>query len=151
VELAAVVFVLKVWRHYLYGVQFKIFITLFTDHKCLNYMFSQKELNRRQRRWMEFIKDYEFALQYHPGKVNVVADALSRKPKHQLATLRCPLYQDLVTLNEFDFRPKIGGCITFLGTLLVHSSWISRMVDAQSEDSRIQLRKGEIILEPNLD
>ena len=69
------VFAFKVWRHYLYGVQFE----LFTDHKSLRYLFSQKELNQRQSRWLEFIKDYEFALQYHPGKANVVANALSRK------------------------------------------------------------------------
>ena len=74
-ELAAVVFALKVWRHYLYGVQFE----LFTDHKSLRYLFSQKELNQHQSRWLEFIKDYEFALQYHTGKANVVTDALSRK------------------------------------------------------------------------
>ena len=82
-----VVFVLKVWGHYLYGVQFK----LFSDHKSLRYRFSQKELNQRQRRWMEFIKDYEFALQYHLGKANVASDALNRKHKRQLAALRCPL------------------------------------------------------------
>ena len=57
-ELAAVVFALKVWRHYLYGVQFE----LFTNHKSLRYLYSQKELNQRQSRWMELIKDYDFAL-----------------------------------------------------------------------------------------
>ena len=74
-ELDAVVFALKIWRHYLYGVQFE----LFTDHKSLRYLFSQKELNQRQSRWLEFIKDYEFAFQYHPGKANIVVDALSMK------------------------------------------------------------------------
>ncbi|XLS75404.1 hypothetical protein HN51_032269, partial [Arachis hypogaea] len=74
-ELAAVVFALKVWRHYLYGVKFQVF----SDHKSLKYLFDQKELNMRQRRWMELLKDYDFELNYHPGKANVVADALSRK------------------------------------------------------------------------
>src|SRR3954470_16380134 len=74
-ELAAVVFTLKVWRHYLYGVHFE----MFSDHKSLKYLFDQKELNMRQRRWMEYLKDYDFDLKYHPGKANKVADALSRK------------------------------------------------------------------------
>ncbi|XP_027351223.1 uncharacterized protein LOC113862333 [Abrus precatorius] len=71
-ELAAVVFALKVWRHYLYGAQFDVY----SDHKSLKYLFDQRELNMRQRRWVEFLKDYDFQLQYHPGKANVVADAL---------------------------------------------------------------------------
>jgi len=74
-ELAAVVFALKIWRHYLYGVHCRFF----TDHKSLKYIFTQKELNMRQRRWLELIKDYDIDLQYHEGKANVVADALSRK------------------------------------------------------------------------
>ena len=74
-ELAVVFFALRIWRHYLYGVPCRIF----TDHKSLQYLFTQKELNMRQRRWVELIKDYEFTIEYHPGKANVVADALSRK------------------------------------------------------------------------
>ena len=74
-ELVAVVFALKIWRHYLYGVPCRIF----TDHKSLQYLFMQKELNMRQRRWMELIKDYDCTIEYQPGKANVVADALSRK------------------------------------------------------------------------
>ncbi|WVZ19821.1 hypothetical protein V8G54_007143 [Vigna mungo] len=77
-ELATVVFALKIWRHYLYGARFQVF----SDHKSLKYLFDQKELNMRHKRWMEFLKDYEFELQYHPGKANVVADALSRKTVH---------------------------------------------------------------------
>lgn len=73
-ELAAVVFALKIWRHYLYGVH----VDIFTDHKSLQYVFTQKELNLRQRRWLELLKDYDMSLHYHPGKANVVADALSR-------------------------------------------------------------------------
>ena len=74
-ELAAVVFALKIWRHYLYGLPCRIFI----DNKSLQYLFTQKELNMRQRRWIELIKDYDCTIEYHPGKANVVADALSRK------------------------------------------------------------------------
>ena len=76
-ELAAVVFALRVWRHYLYGSQ----VQIFTDHKSLKYLISQKELNMRQRRWVELIKDYDCIIDYHPGKGNVVANALSRKDK----------------------------------------------------------------------
>src|SRR5271157_686157 len=81
-ELATVVFALKSWRYYLYGEKFEVF----SDHKSLKYLFSHKELNLRQRLWMEHMEDYDFELQYHPGKANVVADALSRKSA-QLASL----------------------------------------------------------------
>jgi hypothetical protein len=77
-ELAAVVFALNVWRYYLYGVTFEVF----NYHKRLEYLFNQRELKMRQRRWMEFLKDYDFELKYHPGKANVVANALSRKSLH---------------------------------------------------------------------
>ncbi|KAL8147704.1 hypothetical protein AgCh_005141 [Apium graveolens] len=76
-ELAAIVFALKIWRHYFYGEKCKIY----TDHKSLKYIFTQKELNMRQRRWLELIKDYDCTINYHPGKSNVVADALSRKER----------------------------------------------------------------------
>ena len=74
-ELAAVIMALKIWRHYLYGTRFKIF----TDHKSLKYVFTQRDLNLRQRKWVEYMKDYDFKLAYHPGKANVVADALSKR------------------------------------------------------------------------
>ncbi|WVZ70797.1 hypothetical protein U9M48_019434 [Paspalum notatum var. saurae] len=74
-ELLAVVYALKKWRHYLLGNTCHIY----TDHKSLKYIFTQPELNMRQRRWLELIKDYDLEVHYHPGKANVVADALSRK------------------------------------------------------------------------
>jgi hypothetical protein len=74
-ELAAVMHALKIWRHYLMGNKCE----LFTDHKSLIYFFTQTELNMRQRRWLELIKDYDMEINYHPGKANVMADALSRK------------------------------------------------------------------------
>jgi ribonuclease HI len=74
-ELAAVIHALKIWRHYLMGNKCDIY----TDHKSLKYIFTQSELNLRQRRWLELSKDYDLNIHYHPGKANVVADALSRK------------------------------------------------------------------------
>jgi len=74
-ELAAVVHALKIWRHYLIGHKCDIYI----DHKSLKYIFTQSHLNLRQRRWLELIKDYDLEVHYHPGKANVVADALSRR------------------------------------------------------------------------
>ncbi|GJZ07148.1 putative reverse transcriptase domain-containing protein [Tanacetum coccineum] len=76
-ELGAVVFALKIWRHYLYGTK----CTMFTDHKSLQHILDQKELNMRQRRWLELLSDYDCDIRYHPGKANVVADALSRKER----------------------------------------------------------------------
>ena len=74
-ELAAVVFALKIWRHYLYGEKCRIY----TDHKSLKYLLTHKELNLRQHRWLELFKDYDCIIDYYPGKANVVADVLSRK------------------------------------------------------------------------
>lgn len=74
-ELAAAVHALIIWKHYLYGIKCEIF----TDHKSLKYFFEQKELNRRQRRWLELVKYYDCTISYYPGKANLVADALSQK------------------------------------------------------------------------
>ncbi|KAA0066897.1 pol protein [Cucumis melo var. makuwa] len=87
-----VVFALNLWRHYLYGEK----IQIFTDHKSLKYFLTQKELNMRQRRWLELVKDYDYEILYHPSKANVVADALSRKVTHSAAliTKQAPLLRD---------------------------------------------------------
>ena len=94
-ELAAIVFALKIWRHYLYGEKCEIY----TDHKSLKYIFTQKELNMRQRRWLELIKDYDCSINYHPGKANVVADALSRKERLNMLTMPEELHKEFEKLQ----------------------------------------------------
>ena len=96
-ELAAVVFALKIWRHYLYGEEFEVY----SDHKSLKYIFAQLDLNMRQHRWMEFLEDYDFTLHYHPGKTNVVADALSRKSRGALASIASREWRMLETVGQF--------------------------------------------------
>ncbi|GJS23090.1 putative reverse transcriptase domain-containing protein [Tanacetum coccineum] len=83
-ELGAVVFALMLWRHYLYGTNYVVF----TDHKSLQYILNQKELNLRQRRWIELLSDYDCEIRFHPGKENVVADALCRKERNSPLRVR---------------------------------------------------------------
>ena len=94
-ELAAVVFALKIYRHYLYGVRCEVY----TDHKSLKYIFTQKELNMRQRRWLELVMDYDMEVKYHPGKANVVVDALSRK---FMGSVPCLLTQEKRLLRRLN-------------------------------------------------
>ena len=104
-EFAAIVFALKIWRHYLYGE--KCFI--YTGHKSLKYLPSQRELNLRQRRWMELIKDYDCVIDYHPEKANVLADALSRKIVQTLRALNAhlSLSDDGIVVVELIARPNL--------------------------------------------
>ncbi|KAG8479381.1 hypothetical protein CXB51_029708 [Gossypium anomalum] len=102
-ELVAVIFALKIWRHYFYGER----CIIYTDHKSLKYLLTQKELNLRQRRWIELLKDYDCSIEYHPGKANVVADALSRRTVAELRAMfaRLSLYDDGSLLAELQVRP----------------------------------------------
>jgi hypothetical protein len=90
-ELAAVVHALKIWRHYIMGTKCQVY----NDHKSLKYIFTQKDLNLRQHCWLELIKDYDLEIHYHPGKANLVADALSRK-EHVHAAIVAQLPDELV-------------------------------------------------------
>nr|GFA34238.1 putative reverse transcriptase domain-containing protein [Tanacetum cinerariifolium] len=95
-ELGAVVFALRLWRHYLYGVK----CIVFTDHKSLQYILDQKEMNMRQRRWIELLSDYDCEIRYHPGNANVVADALSRKEREKPLRVRSLVLTDLKDLMQ---------------------------------------------------
>ena len=127
-------FALKIWRHYLYGVRCEVF----TDHQSLKYLFSQKDLNLRQTRWLEFLKDYDVHFQYHPGKANVLADALSHRPYPTLSYL-------LVLPSELceEFRKLELNVITprskpILCTLEVQSTLIEEIRVAQTTDHQLE-------------
>src|SRR5438105_4582260 len=107
-ELATVFHALKIWRHYLIGNKCEIF----TDHKSLKYIFTQPNLNLSQRRWLELIKDYNLDIQYHPGKANVVADALSRKA-------HC------YNLSTYTWRPELRKEIEYLNLQIVAQGCIN--------------------------
>ncbi|GJZ56503.1 putative reverse transcriptase domain-containing protein, partial [Tanacetum coccineum] len=126
-ELGAVVFALKIWRHYLYGTK----CTMFIDHKSLQHILDQKEMNMRQRRWLELLSDYDCEIRYHPGKENVIADALSRK--EQIKPLQA---ENLRGMNKaFEIHPDGTRCIKnrswlpILGNLrdlIMHESYKSK-------------------------
>ncbi|GJY04770.1 putative reverse transcriptase domain-containing protein [Tanacetum coccineum] len=141
-ELGAVVFALKIWRHYLYGTKY----TVFTDHKSLQHILNQKELNMRQRRWLELLSDYDCEIRYHPGKANVVADALSRKTKARkpkniknkyVGGMLIENSKDLEKLRTEKLEPRADGtlclngrswlpCYGELRTVIMHESHKSK-------------------------
>ena len=100
IELEVVFFALKIWRYYLYGEQFEVF----SDHKSMKHILTQRDLNTRQRKWMEFLEDYDFTLHYHPGKANVVADAHSRKSQGVLASIASRDWQMLEVVGQFKLQ-----------------------------------------------
>jgi hypothetical protein len=129
-ELAAVVHALKTWRHYLYGQKCDIY----TDHKSLKYMFTQSELNMRQRRWLELIKDYELEIHYHPGKANVVADALCRKSQVKMLAAH-PMPYELA--KEFD-RLSLGFLNNTQGVAIELEPTLEQDIrKGQNEDEKI--------------
>jgi hypothetical protein len=136
-ELAAIVHALKIWRHYLMGNR----CTIFTDHKSLKYIFSQSEFNMRQRRWLELIKDYDLEVHYHPGKENVVVDALSRNDhcNHlELEPVSEPLCEEMRRLN-LEVVP-----LEILYALTAESDIYDRIVTAQRNDVDCQTIKQKL-------
>jgi hypothetical protein len=126
-ELAAIVHALKIWHHY----QLENICHIYTDHKSLKYIFTQSELNMRQRRWLELIKDYDLEIHYHPGKANVVADALSRKASCHCLTMKTSnltLYQEMEKLNLGMIQHGTLNHLKLVSVLL------QRIIDAQRSD-----------------
>jgi hypothetical protein len=126
-KLAAVVHALKIWCHYLLG----NICHIYTDHKSLKYIFTQSELNMRQGRWLELIKDYDLEIHYHPGKANVVADTLSRKASCHCLTVRTPnttLCQEMEKLNLGMIQ---HGTLT---QLKLESILLQKIIDTQRKD-----------------
>jgi hypothetical protein len=126
-----VVNALKIWRYYLLG----HICQIYTDHKSLKYIFTQNDLNLRQRRWLELIKDYDLEIHYHPGRANVVVDALSRKSYVNAAMasqMPRKLYKEFEKLN-LGFVAHMEGI-----TIKVEPTLEQDIRKGQLEDARIQ-------------
>jgi hypothetical protein len=133
-ELVAVVFDLRVWRHYLYGSQ----VQIFTDHKSLKYLISQKKLNMRQRRWVELIKDYDCVIDYHPGKANVVTDALSRKGKIVKNDMEIKEHGSIVELKNMGLQLSVGPEGSLLAQLKIRFVLRDKVLVAQQVDGKVK-------------
>jgi hypothetical protein len=130
-ELAVVVHALKIWRHYLMEKRFE----LYTDHKSLKYIFTQPNLNLRQRRWLELIKEYDHGINYHPRKANVVADALSRRSHvNQIVVDSMPFE----LCEEFDKLNLRIVSNTEATEMKVGSNLLQEIRNGQVEDEKIQ-------------
>ena len=130
-ELAAVVHALKIWHRYLLGNP----VHIYSDHKSLKYIFTQSELNLHQRQWLELIKDYDLEIHYHPGKANVVADALSRKASCSCISataVHATLCQEMEKLNLAIVSEGTLANITLTPTLR------DRIVEAQKNNAGME-------------
>jgi hypothetical protein len=119
-----VVHALKIWMHYLIGHQCEIY----SDHKSLKYIFTQNDMNLRQRRWLELIKGYDLGINYHPGKANVVADALSHK-KYCNATFAKRI------------QPELRREIKYLNLAIVNDAAVAMEVEPTLEE---EIREGQV-------
>ena len=118
-ELEAVTFSLKIWKHYLYGEKCRIF----TNHKSLGYLLTHKQLNLRQRRWLELLKQYDCIVEYYLGKANVVADTLSRK---------------MISGLFLNYAWRFASNGTLLAQLRAMPDLKQMMIDAQKNDVKLQ-------------
>ena len=136
-ELAAIIFALKIWRHY--GEQFEVF----SNHKNLKYIFTQRDLNMSHRKWMEHLEDYYFTLHYHLGKANVAADALSQKSRGVLASVASQEWQMLEVVGQFElqYNDQAQGV---LGSLVAMPSLLSRVIKSQGQNAEILFIRDQI-------
>ena len=141
-ELTAIIFSLKIWRHYFYGTS----VNVLSDHKSLKYIFTQRELNMRQSRWLELINDYDMKIKYHEGKANVIAHALSRKAVHNICTVlfRVRLRHELHNLGIELVQPG-----TILVVMELQSDLFDEIRQRQIEDTRFLLKASLIINTPD--
>ena len=109
---------------------------MYSDHKSLKYIFAQRDLNMRQHRWMEYLEDYDFTLHYHPGKANVVADALNRKSRGALASIASWEWRILEIVGQFGLQYSEQTQGTF-GSLVATPSLLSRVIESQWQDAEI--------------
>nr|GEU70242.1 putative reverse transcriptase domain-containing protein [Tanacetum cinerariifolium] len=148
----AVVFALKIWRHYLYGTKCNVF----TDHKSLQHILRQKELNMRQPRWLEVLADYDYGICYHPGKANIVADALTQNEALKEENVKNENLRGMD--RSFEIRPDGTHCIKNrswlplfgnMGDLIMHESHKSKYSIHPSSDKMYQDLK-KLYLWPNM-
>jgi hypothetical protein len=136
-ELAAVVHALKIWRHYLMGKRCE----LYTDDKSLKYIFTQSNLNLRQRRWLELIKDYDLEINYHLGKANVVADALSRRSHVSQLVVDSMPFELCEEFDKLNLRIVVN---TEAMQMEMGSSLLQEIRKGQLEDEKLQEKKRNI-------
>jgi hypothetical protein len=142
-ELATVVHTLKIWMHYLMGKRCE----LYTDHKSLKYIFTQLNLNLRQRRWLELIKDYDLGINYHPGKANVVADALSQRSHVSQLVVDSMTFELCEEFDKLNLRFIVNIEVM---EIEVGSSLLQEIRRGQLEDEKIQEIKCNIKKEKSL-
>jgi hypothetical protein len=133
-ELAVVVHASKIWRHYLIGAHCNIY----TDHKSLKYIFTQADLNKRQRRWLELIKYYDLEVYYHPRKANVVVDALSRKAQCNCLTMDSRVNTLCDELNKLTIEVVSSSTLDFIS---IEPTLLDQIVMAQHSDKGVQIIK----------
>ena len=132
-ELVVAVFALKIWRHYLYGEICEIY----TDHKSLKHLFSQKKLNMRQRRWIKLLKDYDCSILDHPGKPNIVVDALSKKSYGSMSSLRSKHAQLFSNLKTLQAQLQVYGPRVLLTNFNVQPGLIGKVKSSQNDDPEL--------------